>query len=89
MAQFDSQEYSINSPFCGHIGGLSFGFPNINILLQVCFDYSMFFIIFHTNKYTNLTEEEEAEISGQVSPQKKQISTNLQNSENDSQLDTL
>ena len=64
MANYNDKDPSdsINSPFCGHIGGLSFGYPYINILLQVCFDYSLYLIIFHTNKYSNLTEAEETEL---------------------------
>lgn len=39
----------INSPFCGHISGMSFGFPSQPLMLQICFDFSMFLTVFHAS----------------------------------------
>ena len=51
-------DIKINAPFCGHISGLSFGFPSMPLMLQMCIDSSMFLTIFYTSKNSNLTAEE-------------------------------
>lgn len=40
----------IKAPFCSHVSGLAFSFPSYPCMLQVCFDFSMYLIVFHTNK---------------------------------------
>lgn len=42
---------------------MSFGFPNLELMLQICFDSSMYLIIFHTGKTAHLTKEEKDHLS--------------------------
>ena len=40
--------HDIKAPFCSHVSGLAFSFPSYPCMLQVCFDFSMYLIVFHT-----------------------------------------
>ena len=48
----------VNAAFCGHVSGLSFGYPSYPIMLQVCVDSSLYLTLFHTSKNSNLTDKE-------------------------------
>lgn len=52
----DPHMYFVNDdiipPFCGHVSGMAFSFPSYPCMLQVAMDFSIYLIIFHTDKKT-------------------------------------